>query len=137
MTSVLISLGFWQLDRAEQKRTYLAQQQVLLSGGQVVIDASTTDDLALLKYRPVTVNGHYDEQHQFLIDNQHVNGKVGYYILTPFWVAGSDKAVLVNRGWLPLNKDRSVLPALPLSTVETDLTGRVNSFPSVGIKLRG
>lgn len=137
MLGVLLSLGFWQLDRADQKRAYLVQQQALMTAGELLLDARTPDDLALLKYRPVSVAGHYVVERQFLIDNQHVNGKVGYFVLTPFVLAGTNKAVLVNRGWLPLNGDRKVLPRLPVSTVPMTITGRVNSFPSVGIKLAG
>lgn len=132
-----MSLGFWQLDRADQKRAYLVQQQALMTAGELLLDARTPDDLALLKYRPVSVTGHYVVEHQFLIDNQHVNGKVGYFVLTPFLLAGTNRAVLVNRGWLPLNSDRSVLPSLPVSVVPMTIKGRVNSFPSVGIKLAG
>lgn len=134
---MLLSLGFWQLDRADQKRAYLTQQQLLMRSGELLVDTHTPDDLALLKYRPVSVTGHYVAEHQFLIDNQHVNGKVGYLVLTPFQVEGTEKYVLINRGWLPLNVDRAILPSLPVSTITVTIKGRVNSFPSVGIKLAG
>ncbi|NOT84529.1 MAG: SURF1 family protein [Methylococcaceae bacterium] len=133
----LLSLGFWQLDRADQKRVMLVQQQHMMVGGELLLNARIPDDLSLLKYRPVSVAGHFEGEHQFLIDNQHANGKVGYFVLTPFRLVGTDKAVLVNRGWLPLNVDRTKLPSLPISAAPMTLNGRVNSFPSVGIKLAG
>ncbi|MEQ1635840.1 MAG: SURF1 family protein [Methylococcales bacterium] len=134
---MLLSLGFWQLERAEQKRVILEKQQLLINEGELALNARTPDDLALLKYRPVQVTGQYEAEHQFLIDNQHVNGRVGYLVLTPFHLTGTDKAVLVNRGWLPLNVNRAVLPALPVNTAKVTIKGRVNSFPSVGLKLAG
>jgi surfeit locus 1 family protein len=137
IVGVLLSLGFWQLDRASQKRVYLLQQQQLMTAGELVLNARTSNDLGLLKYRPIRATGYYDVEHQFLIDNQHMGGKVGYFVLTPLRIVGTDKAVLVNRGWFPLNVDRSVLPTLPASSASVTISGRVNSFPSVGIKLPG
>ena len=52
-------------------------------------------------------------------------------------IDGMDKAVLVNRGWVLLNKDRRVLPDLSISTLKTTVTGRINHFPVVGIRLAG
>jgi surfeit locus 1 family protein len=75
--------------------------------------------------------------HQFLIDNQISDGKAGYFVLTPLVLTGETKAVLVNRGWIPLNHDRSVLPNLQINQVSAIITGRINNFPSVGIKLAG
>jgi len=43
----------------------------------------------------------------------------------------------VNRGWIPLNQDRSILPDLQINKAEAIITGRINNFPSVGIKLAG
>ncbi|MFI3137995.1 MAG: SURF1 family protein [Methylococcaceae bacterium] len=135
--SLLISLGFWQLGRAEQKRAFLLQQQQLLTAGEVLLNANAADDISLWQYRPVRVTGHYAGERQFLIDNQHVKGKVGYFVLTPLRIEGSDKAILVNRGWVPLNVDRSILPALPVNSDTVTVTGRINHFPSVGVKLAG
>lgn len=137
IVGVLLSLGFWQLNRAEQKKQFLEHQQTMQDNGELTMDGATPDDLATLKYRKVHLTGEYDAAHQFLLDNQHVNGKVGYFVLTPFLIQNSAKAVLINRGWLPLNVDRRVLPPIPIITRSLTLTGKINSFPSVGIKLAG
>jgi surfeit locus 1 family protein len=134
---LLLSLGFWQVTRAKQKQALIEQQQHSMSADRLSMNTDTPDDLALLNYREVTVTGHYDKNHQFLIDNQHVNGKVGYFVLTPLIIAGGAKAVLVNRGWVPLNPDRSVLPALPIQSTAVTIKGRIHRFPSVGVKLAG
>jgi len=52
-------------------------------------------------------------------------------------LTGETKAVLVNRGWVPLNLDRSVMPDLQINNAEVTITGRINNFASVGIKLSG
>lgn len=135
---VLLALGFWQLDRADQKRAFLAQQKQGLNAEIVHLSPATADNLQNLKYKRAEVAGRYDGAHQFLLDNQISGGKAGYFVLTPFILEGSTKAVLVNRGWLPLNQDRAKLPDIRINGMQTRIIkGRINSFPSVGIKLPG
>jgi surfeit locus 1 family protein len=137
LVTLLISLGFWQLGRADEKKIFLIKQQ--LSADKEVISLKSIIDVdpESLRYREIEISGRYDEEHQFLIDNQIVNGQAGYYVMTPLLVDGMKNAVLVNRGWVVLNKDRRVLPDISISTLQVKLLGRVNKFPSVGFKLDG
>jgi surfeit locus 1 family protein len=57
--------------------------------------------------------------------------------MTPLIIDRSLKAVLVNRGWVPLNQDRSNLPDINIINEQVVIKGRINYFPSVGIKLAG
>lgn len=133
---VLLALGMWQLDRSEQKRAFLKLQEQAAT--EILhLSATINDNAETLRYRHVKVTGRYDVAHQFLIDNQISGGKAGYFVLTPFVLTGENKAVLVNRGWISLNQDRSVLPDLQINQPEAIITGRINNFPSVGIKLAG
>lgn len=135
---VLISLGMWQLDRSEQKRAFLnAQEQAATATETLHLSATVENNVEALRYRNVEVAGRYDVARQFLIDNQISDGKVGYFVLTPFILTGEAKAVLVNRGWIPSNHDRSILPDLQIKKAESIINGRINNFPSVGIKLAG
>jgi surfeit locus 1 family protein len=138
LLSLLLSLGAWQLRRSDEKRTFIKLEEQRMSSGTLHLSAHAEDDLSVLKYRHATVTGRYDSAHQFLIDNQISDGKPGYYVLTPFILRGETRAVLVNRGWVPLNnKDRSILPDLSVDEQQATVSGRINSFPSVGIKLAG
>ena len=134
---VLIALGMWQLDRSEQKRAFLNVQEQAATAETLHLSTALENNTEALRYRNVEVAGHYDVTHQFLIDNQVSDGKVGYFVLTPFILAGESKAVLVNRGWIPSSRDRSILPDLQIKKAEAIITGRINTFPSVGIKLAG
>ncbi|WP_347989255.1 SURF1 family protein [Methylomonas sp. AM2-LC] len=135
---LLCSLGFWQLDRSEQKRQFLEKQQQAMADETVInLNQQSVIDLAVSRYLKVQVHGHYDVGHQFLIDNQMQDGKPGYYVLTPFLIDNSNRAVLVNRGWLPLGAERSHLPAVEINTAVSEINGRINQFPAVGIKLKG
>ena len=135
---LLIALGIWQLGRSEEKRIFLEQQEQGLASSEIIqLSTAIEDNADALRYKKVQAAGHYDQAHQFLIDNQISAGKAGYFVLTPFVLQGEAKAVLVNRGWVPLNQDRSVLPDLQIKNEQTVVTGRINRFPSVGIKLAG
>jgi len=133
----LIALGMWQLDRSEQKRAFLKEQKQALATETLHLSTAIEHNTEALRYRNVEVTGRYDVAHQFLIDNQISDGKAGYFVLTPFILTGETKAVLVNRGWISLNQDRSILPDLQINKAQAIITGRINNFPSVGIKLAG
>jgi len=137
LLTVLLALGMWQLDRSKQKQALLKSQEQAVATETLHLSATIENDAEALRYRQVDATGHYDAAHQFLIDNQISDGKVGYFVLTPFILAGETKAVLVNRGWILLNRNRSVLPDLPIHNVQATIVGRINHFPSVGIKLAG
>jgi len=135
---LLIALGTWQLGRSEEKRVFLEQQEQGLASSEIIqLSAAIEANVDALRYKKVQATGHYDQAHQFLIDNQISEGKAGYFVLTPFVLQGEAKAVLVNRGWVPLNQDRSVLPDVRITNEQTVISGRINRFPSVGIKLAG
>ena len=135
---LLIALGIWQLGRSEEKRVFLVKQEQAMASSEILpLSTAIQDDADALRYKKVQATGHYDLAHQFLIDNQISAGKPGYFVLTPFFLQGEAKAVLVNRGWVPLNQERTVLPDIQLKNQQTTVSGRINRFPSVGIKLAG
>lgn len=109
---LLVGLGFWQLDRAEQKRALQAEYDRRSSAPPLALDASTNDAQAL-RFRKVSARGEYEPAYQILLDNRVHNGRVGYYVITPLRLQGSDTRVLVNRGWIPLGGTRTVLPDAP------------------------
>jgi surfeit locus 1 family protein len=138
LLALLISLGLWQLDRAEEKKQLQQLNNTRANDKPLSLSKNTFENLRELRYRKVVINGDYDEAHQFLIDNQIVEGRPGYFVMTALKLSGFNKAVLVNRGWVPLDKDRSNLPGIVLSkTKNISITGRINKFPSVGLKLKG
>ena len=134
---ILLTLGVWQLNRAEDKRALIRLQEQRQSSEILVLSATMPDSAEALLYKPIQAVGHYDGNHQYLLDNQVSMGKAGYFVLTPFRLNNENKAVLVNRGWLPLGGGRSDLPDIGVDMGETAITGRINRFPTVGLKLAG
>lgn len=116
---ILISLGIWQLNRAEEKKVLQQEYDRRANDGPVSIEKQVqkADDL---RFYRVTATGHYDVDHQILIDNRTHEGRAGYHVITPLKVSGSDTRVLVNRGWVPLGVSRQVLPDVnPPSGIQT------------------
>ena len=139
MFTLLLSLGAWQIHRADEKQAYIDLQVQRINQH---IDLTNTDrmvDVAQERYKQASLTGHFDITQQFLLDNQIQESKVGYFVFTPFKIKNTNKAILVNRGWVPLIKPRTILPdvSFELESTEVSVSGRINTFPSVGIQLEG
>ncbi len=100
--TVLVRLGFWQLDRLEQRRAINAHVRVQLRSDTLVLTGSALQsDLAQMEYRSVLVSGKYDFEDQVALRNQAYQLEFGAHLLTPLKIDGSDLSVLVDRGWIP------------------------------------
>ena len=135
--SLLLRLGFWQLNRADEKEMFLTTQaQRLLDKPIPLAELLKEQDR---RYRPVLLKGHYDVNHQLLVDNQINKGKLGGFVMTPFILSDGSGVVLVNRGWVAMDKTRKQLPDVKMATnhSEISLVGVINEFPSVGLVLKG
>jgi surfeit locus 1 family protein len=121
----LLGLGFWQLDRAEQKRALLSEYEAAGHAGTVIRLEPGVESYQDFAYQSATASGQYDAAHQFLLDNRTYQGRAGYHVLTPLRLHGTGAAVLVNRGWIPLGNGRSELPDPPAVAGEVSVLGRV------------
>lgn len=110
---LMVSLGFWQLSRADEKRSIQqnAEKQQLMP--PLALEQLLADEFAELHYRKVSFSGHWQSQ-TFLLDNQVQNGKVGYHVVS-LMKLDDGRFVLVNRGWVAMNPDRSRLPDIALA----------------------
>jgi len=57
-------------------------------------------DTALAHYRRVTVAGRFDYGQELVLSARSHQGSPGVELITPMRLAGSDSAVLVDRGWV-------------------------------------
>ncbi|MDO8271748.1 MAG: SURF1 family protein [Gammaproteobacteria bacterium] len=110
-TPLLLWLGFWQLDREQEK---VALQADFENRGQrpaiplESVDWSRPDESAYLK---ISATGVYDNERSYLLDNRVYQGHVGYELISPF-TTQSDMTVLVNRGWIAQGATRAELPQI-------------------------
>lgn len=133
---LFIFLGVWQLHRADEKKGLMALHQQRMQDEPLTLGAEAPN-LEDIRYRRVIVSGEYDVEHQFLLDNQVHRQSPGYHVLTPLRIAGIETAVLVNRGWIPLGASRDERPDLEIRHRNVVVTGMVERFPGVGLKLEG
>ncbi len=130
----LISLGFWQLHRADVKYAARAVREHNRDLPPVTLSPGFTDVNAALNRR-ARAQGRFDLAHQLLLDNQQRNNVPGYYVFTPLVLAGTKTAVLVNRGWVQQGVNRRILPPLPGPDDAVTIRGLIDSVPVVGLKL--
>jgi surfeit locus 1 family protein len=130
LLALLISLGRWQLRRADEKR---ALYDSFASGSDVTqpIDSSTPP---LPRYQHLEAAGHFDDSRQVLIDNMVEAGQAGYFVITPFALQDGGW-ILVNRGWVPVGSSRAQRPTIPANAQLRTLRGRADKLPSPGIQL--
>ncbi len=132
---LLLSLGYWQLDRAEQKAAMQADFTARYNLPALSLNALPARDKAdELRWREVTLSGEY-AANSYLLDNQVYAGETGYRLYTPLRLAGTGDAVLVERDWLPLGADRSHVPVVETPATRVELSGRVVPPPATGIML--
>jgi surfeit locus 1 family protein len=130
LIALLISLGRWQLRRADEKRQLFDSFAAGTSATRL-IDLETPP---LRRYQHVEGSGHYDQARQVLIDNMVNAGRAGYFVITPFALTGGGW-VLVNRGWVPLGASRADRPAIAVAGDMRRVRGRSDNLPSPGIRL--
>ena len=121
----LVSLGLWQLDRADQKRTIEAAI-VNAKTGPVELIANGRE-LLDKEYFHVRLQGNYLSDKQFIYDNQIVDQVSGYYVLTPFILTDQLGVILVNRGFIPWNGQRERLADIAVDSVSREIKVQVSS----------
>ena len=123
--SGLVKLGFWQSDRALQKEqrietiAQLSKTQAL-SLEKVLSETNEINDL------PITMNGEFDNEILFLLDNQTNKGQLGYRVYQVFNSGEHD--VLVNLGWVLGSISRQKMPDVQTITGKYQLSGHVRKI---------
>ena len=108
---LFLYLGYWQLQRAEEKRALQSEYDMRATGPAVTVEPRLQPPEALQFYR-VVAKGYYETDHQVLLDNVVHQGQAGYDVITPLRLQDSEVRLLVNRGWVPLGRDRDHPPAI-------------------------
>ena len=128
------SLGRWQLDRAEVNRAI--DTGFDSAADQTILDRPVAEEAVdANRYRYIRLKGHFEADHQVLLDNMTRDGRVGYEVLTPFAVDGSDRLVVVNRGWVESSLNRNELPDVALADGPVTIRGRIDRLPRAALRL--
>lgn len=132
--AVTASLGRWQLNRAAQKEALQAAiegqaRQPVLDGTSLTAPGGTPVDA--LVHRSVVLQGQWLPKYTIYLDNRQMQGRPGFFVVTPLQLQGSTSVVLVQRGWAPRNfLMRTQLPAVETAAGKVQLAGRIAPPPS-------
>ena len=129
-------LGFWQLDRAEEKQVMQTayQDQIRAAPVNLAQAVGLRDRTQVMHWRRCILNGSYDPHSIFLLDNQVYRGAVGYQVFSRFILQDS-VSVLVDRGWIAAPETRSEAPQISAVAGALTLTGVAKPEPVTGIEL--
>ena len=119
----LLFLGFWQLDRADEKVDLIArmdERRVLppitpLQAQQLRVDA--------LADRQVALSATFTDGQYVLLDNRLRSGRFGYEVVA--FVEDQGFVVPLNLGWIEGDASRQTLPEVSLPVGTHELTGRL------------
>ncbi|MFF5588738.1 SURF1 family cytochrome oxidase biogenesis protein [Streptomyces hygroscopicus] len=133
----MIRLGFWQLHRHEHR---VAQNQLIgdnLGAPAVAVEKLTSPGRTVPRddtWRTVTATGTYDTAHEVVVRQRTGSDEqsIGYFVLTPLLLP-DDRAVLVNRGWIPAGADLTKFPDVPAApSGKVTVTGRLKADETTG-----
>lgn len=133
LLGVLISLGFWQLERSAQKATIIAAHARLMT--QAPTSVAAVGRATLQRHQKIRAQGQLDGAHQFLIDNRIHQRTAGYHVVTPLLLS-DNSVLLINRGWVATGYDRNQLPQLDVTDIAVTLSGATH-FPATEQLLLG
>jgi len=113
---ILLSLGVWQLSRAQQKQTLQESWQ-----HQQALPALPYRGDTAFQNRRYVVSGQFVTDRYWLLENRMLDSKLGYEVLMAFRVG--EHLLLVNRGWVAAGQYRQDSPQLVLPVAEQRLSG--------------
>ena len=122
---LLVHLGMWQYGKAQQKLALQRASDAEAKLPPLELGSLIAANMQDLQYRPVKAKGRYEPNYQILLDNQVYRETAGYHVITPLHLAGSEVRVLVDRGWISLGRDRSLLPQIDTPADMVEVSGTV------------
>lgn len=129
----MIWLGFWQLRRLDEKKTYKAlvearQEQPVADVENVVPAGAGVDDarVTAVLYRSVKAVGTYEASDTVVVENRTFNAAPGAWVLTPLRL-DDGRAIVINRGFIGYDRNGDMVPPAP-PTGRVTVEGLV--FPS-------
>lgn len=130
LLALMLRLGFWQLDRADEKRALLeAYESQADSVAEAMPDpAPAADDLP----QRLRVSGEYLDEPQYLMENQVRDGRPGVRVWTPLRRPGGE-LVLVDRGWIPDPGRDAMVPPMPAASGTREVVGLWRALPRAGV----
>ena len=136
--AVALSLGFWQLDRKQQKID-LAQEIAKKELAAPLLANVKAWSLGEVKHHRMIARGSYLTEKTVWLENRpHPQGRdpttgitTGFYVMTPLLLENTQTILWVNRGWAPRDgMSREKLPKISTPKGLVDVEGLVFEHPA-------
>ena len=135
LIALTVYLGVWQTARGDQKEERQRLLEARIHETPVVLTGSVRSAEPLL-YRRVRASGEYDAAGQLYVDNQVMNARAGYFVVTPFRL-GDGAVVLVNRGWVARGARYPEPPRIGSPSGTVEIAGLATLPPAKFLELGG
>ena len=124
VATTCVALGIWQIARLHQKQQFNAAVRAGMSAPPAPVETllPTGVDPDAVRYHRAEATGTYDTANEFVLYGRTQNSQAGNHMLTPLRLADGS-AILVDRGWVPLNVDQPGAAAVAPPAGEVDVEG--------------
>ncbi len=97
-----LALGTWQVQRLQWKNELIAERQARRDAPPL---AALPERFVAARdeFRKVRVSGRFLHEKEMYLAARSFRGNAGYHLFTPLALA-SGRTILVNRGWIPLDR---------------------------------
>jgi len=133
---VCVRLGFWQLDRLEQRRALNVAHAAALALEPLDLNATGLSVLSgeadALLYRRGVARGRFDHGTEFLLRGRSHGGRPGVHVVSPLQLAGEPGVLLVNRGWIPSPDGATADPRPFRLPADVVVAGTLQRMPDAG-----
>lgn len=121
---LFVLLGLWQLRRLDERRSANARSEAQLALDPVAFEALPGAPGGEIAGRRVLIEGRYDPERELLLRARSYRGEPGWHLLTPL-LLDDERALLIDRGWLPQPLDETPVPQAAPPTGRVALEGRL------------
>ncbi|MFI8087816.1 SURF1 family protein [Streptomyces sp. NPDC086080] len=117
LVPTMIWLGFWQMDRHDERAARNQLVTDALAADPVPVERLASPGHAVTRaerYRTVTATGRFETDDEVVVRRRtNADDEVGFHVLTPF-VLADGAVLLVNRGWIPADgPSQTAFPDIP------------------------
>ena len=134
LIALTLWLGNWQLDRAQEKRERQALLESRVNDNPLTLTAAGSDPQPLL-YRRVRAAGRWMAKRQFYVDNQILEGRAGFHVITPLELEPGPGVLLVNRGWIARTPEYPRAPVVAVPEGRVEIAGLATRPPARYLEL--
>lgn len=130
LATLFLCLSYWQWTRHLAKKDLIQKLSDRIVASPIDLNErfknGTPNDLSALLHHRAKVEGTFDFHHEMVLRNRRLDGQAGELVITPFKFSDNSGAVLVVRGFIPLELSSQEKRAkFQLPTTTTQLIGLV------------